>query len=126
MFCSRGQFLRFFFTVALVSSCSAMSEETRIVKVLDAGVFMIQDGRRIRLACLRPPSILDSDFSLKRFADRIMVYAVRNMLNEKVTFEFEPKDVSEGDVMPVHVFLKSAPKAVTVNQVYVEKWRNRP
>lgn len=96
-------------------------EPVKIARVLDANLFELKDGRKIRLANLDAPSIHDPDPYRAALAKMIKKYGQEQLAGQTVLAEFTAQRDSACDCFPVHLFRKFTLKTVWYNQSYLEK-----
>ena len=109
-----------FIFLSLLTTLSAV-EDVRIAKILDANLFLLEDGRKIKLAYVECPS-LDSADSLNVFlARRIVDYAQKNILRVPLAMETVRDETKEKDVLAVQLYRKFPLETLHINLFYLEK-----
>ncbi|RMH96310.1 MAG: hypothetical protein D6681_12440 [Calditrichaeota bacterium] len=101
-------------------SQAVLGEEVKIVKVLDANLFQLQDGRRTRLANVQTPSRTDTNGRVRALAYRIQKYAEQQLLRKRVTILYD-SSTAKADPLPVHLFQKFPLKRAWYNKIYLER-----
>ena len=110
----------FFIFLSLLTTLTAV-EDVRIAKILDANLFLLKDGRKVRLAYVECPS-LDSDDSLNVFlAGRIVDYAKKNILRAPLSMEIVREETKEKDVIAVQLYRKFPLETLHINLLYLEQ-----
>ncbi|HGY54081.1 MAG TPA: hypothetical protein ENK44_00120, partial [Caldithrix abyssi] len=92
------------YLILIIMAAQIQAEEIRIRKALDANVFLLEDGRKIKLAYVETPSLYSADSLRASIARRIVKYVRSNMLRAPLQMEIvEP--VPEGaEVLPVRLY----------------------
>ncbi len=102
--------------------CAVLSaEEVKIARVLDANLFELKDGRKIRLANLEAPSTHDPDPYRAALAKMIKKYGQEQLAGQTLLAEFIAEKDSACDCFPAHLFRKFTLKTLWYNQSYLKE-----
>lgn len=96
-------------------------EPVKIARVLDANLFELKDGRKIRLANVETPSIHDPDPYRAALAKMIKKYGQERLAGQTLLAEFTAQRDSACDCFPAHLFQKFTLKTVWYNQSYLKE-----
>ena len=109
------------YLILIIMAAQIQAEEIRIRKALDANVFLLEDGRKIKLAYVETPSLYSADSLRASIARRIVKYVRSNMLRAPLQMEIvEP--VPEGaEVLPVRLYRKYPLETLYFNLVFLER-----
>ncbi len=111
--------IRAVFCCCFLLLASIQAGEFKITTVLDANLFVLETGQKIRLAYVEAPSIADSLKNMARLAAKVKNYAERRFLNQKVRVEFLHQSPGGEEPAPVMIYQKFFLKTICYNRVYL-------
>lgn len=111
----------FFFPLIFLLSTLTLAEEVRIEKILDANLFLLENGHKIKLAFVETPSLDSADSSFNDLAKRIIKYARNNFLGVPLLMVIVSDTTLAKDVLPVRLYRKFPLETLCYNIVYLER-----
>jgi len=112
--------LRFLlFALFMVASVSAQA--VRISKIIDANLYLLDDGRKITLANVEIPPENSPGFASRFIAGMAINLAEDSLLNKDVFMEIAANSTEADSSIPVHLFIPSTIKSTNYNQCILGK-----
>lgn len=104
----------------MISSLQVSAESVVIRKILDSNLFKINGGKKIKLAYIDAPSIMDPNPKIRSLARSILRYAKAELLRRTVEIEYITPAPDSANVRPVRMWRKYLLKNVDVVRKYLE------
>lgn len=99
--------------------CFIFPQEVKIAKALDSNLFLLEDGRKIKLAHIEMPSIQAKDSLQRELASRIIQFAEERMLKKRFEIELAA-DHDTATALAVHLFEKYPLQRLNYNAIFLE------
>ncbi len=100
---------------------NVQTPEIKIEKIIDTNLFLLNDGRKIRLANLLMPSLNDSNPIKRTIARDILSFEKKSLRNHKLELIISPTTTMQDSIIAVHLFNKSILNHVNFNKYFLEK-----